>query len=43
MPMQHSREAVEQAQTFSDQFKVRNAERLHMFFLTYFEFSETQH
>ena len=42
-PSLHAREKVEQAQTYLDRFKVENAGKLHMFFLTYFEFSEGQH
>ena len=31
------------AQTFTEQFKARHADRLHMFFLTFYEFPEQQH
>jgi len=42
-PMLHPKEQVQQAQSYVDQFKIQNANRLHMFFLTFYEFAETQH
>ena len=37
-PNNYPREQVQQAQTYLEQFKVQNAGKLHMFFLSYYEF-----
>lgn len=42
-PSLHARERVQEAQGYLDRFKVENAGKLHMFFLTYFEFTDGQH
>ena len=40
-PQQYTSEQKQQAQAYLVQFMEQNAARLHMFFLTYYEFSET--
>ena len=41
-PMNHSKEQVEQAQAYAHEFKVQHAEKLHMFFLSYYEFPKAK-
>ena len=41
-PGNHAREQVREATEYINQFKLTNAFKLHMFFLSYFEFGPTQ-
>ena len=42
-PSQYSIEQKQQAQSYIDKFKIENASWLHMLFLTYYEFKDTQY